>query len=81
MCVHHVGAEGFTPEQADAVHKLDLAVQGKYSVRFLRYWYDPVTGKGFCLSEAPNREAVQSTHFDAHDGITADEIFEVFEGE
>ena len=27
-------------------------------VRFIRYWYDERTGKVFCLSEAPNAEAV-----------------------
>jgi len=55
-------------------------VQGRHGVRYLKYWYDPTTGKAFCLSEAPSKEAVLAVHEDAH-GIVADEIFEVFEGE
>jgi hypothetical protein len=54
-------------------------VQGKYGVRYLKYWYDPVTGKVFCLSEGPSREAVMAVHREAH-GIVADEYHEVNEG-
>ncbi|MCC6629421.1 MAG: DUF4242 domain-containing protein [Chloroflexi bacterium] len=78
--VHHHFTPGLSPEQIAAAHQRDLAVQAKYGVRFLKYWYDPATGKVFCLSEAPNREAVLAVHQEAH-GDTADEIFEVFEGE
>ena len=49
-------------------------------MRFLKYWYDPTTGRVYCLSEAPNKDAVHAVHLQAH-GATADEIFEVFEGE
>jgi hypothetical protein len=49
-------------------------------VRFLKYWYDPVTGRAFCPSEGPSKEAVMAVHRQAH-GSAADEIFEVFEGD
>jgi len=78
--VHHHLEEGMTPEYLTELHQLDLAIQEKYGVRFLKYWYDPVTGKAFCLSDAPNRESVLAVHQEAH-GFTSDEIFEVFEGE
>jgi hypothetical protein len=78
--VHHDFGPGLSPEQAAAGHARDLAVQGKHGVRFLKYWYDPATGRAFCLSEAPGKEAVLAAHQEAH-GFTADEIFEVFEGE
>ena len=78
--IHHHGLEGFTPEQVAALHARDLAVQEAHGVRFLKYWYDPVTGKAFCLSEGPSKEAVLAVHRQAH-GSTSDEIFEVFEGE
>ncbi len=78
--VHHQLAQGLTEEERAVVHARDLAVQGKHGVRFLKYWYDPATGRTFCLSEAPSKEAVLATHQEAH-GQTADEIFEVFEGE
>jgi hypothetical protein len=78
--IHHDIGTALTPEEVAAVHEKDLAVQGRYGVRFLKYWYDPATGKVFCLSEAPDKEAVLATHREAH-GMSADEIFEVFEGE
>lgn len=78
--VHYHAAQGLTPEAADAMHQKDLAVQEKYGVRFLKYWYDPATGRVFCLSEAPTMEAAIAVHREAH-GEVADEIFEVFEGE
>jgi hypothetical protein len=62
---------------ADA-HAKDLAVQGKYGVRYLKYWYDAATGKVFCLSEAPNKEAALAVHREAH-GLMPDDIFEVQE--
>jgi len=77
--VHHQLQRGMTPAETDALHQRDLAVEGKYGVRYLKYWYDPATGKAFCLSEAPSREAALAVHREAH-GSEADEIFEVFEG-
>jgi hypothetical protein len=78
--VHHDVAKGLTPEAADAFHQRDVAVQVKYGVQYLKYWYDPMTGKAFCLSEAPSVDAVMAVHREAN-GLIADEIFEVFEGE
>jgi hypothetical protein len=79
MDVHLAGPLGRTPEQVAEIHRRDLAIQAAYGVRFLKYWYDPATGRIFCLSEAPNQDAVHAVHQQAH-GATADEIFEVFEG-
>ncbi len=80
MDVHLAVDKGLTPEQTAEMHQRDLAAQGKHGVRFIKYWYDAATGRAFCLSEAPSKEAVMATHHEAH-GIVADEIFEVFEGE
>jgi Protein of unknown function (DUF4242) len=77
--VHHHAGAGLTARDLAEMHARDLAVQENHSVRFLKYWYDPVTGKIFCLAEAPDKEAVLAAHQDAQ-GETADEIFEVFEG-
>jgi hypothetical protein len=63
---------------ADA-HQKDLAIEHKYGVRYLRYWYDEGTGKVFCLVEAPSKEAAAAVHREAH-GLVADEIIEVKEG-
>jgi hypothetical protein len=78
--VHRDIGAGLTMGDLAAMHARDLAAQSAYGVRFLKYWYDPATGRVFCLSEAPNKDAVLAVHRDAH-GETADEIFEVFEGE
>ena len=75
----HYKVDGLSPEMAAEAHKKDLAVQGKYGVNYLRYWYDEGTGKVFCLCQAPSKEAAASVHREAH-GVMADEIIEVKEG-
>lgn len=76
--VHHK-IEGLTREMIEDAHRRDLEVQEKHGVRYLRYWYDTVTGKVYCLVEAPNAEAAEAVHREAH-GAVADEINEVAEG-
>ena len=78
MDIHHK-VEGLTPEAIAAAHQQDLAVSPRFGVRFIRYWYDERTGKVFCLSEAPDAEAIARTHGAAH-GLLADEIVAVTEG-
>jgi hypothetical protein len=78
MDVHH-HIEGLTAEHARLAHEKDLEVQEKYSVRYLRYWFDEGAKKVFCLIEAPSQEAAAAVHREAH-GLEADEIFEVKEG-
>jgi hypothetical protein len=75
----HQKVEGLTADAVAAAHQADLAVQARYGVRFIRYWYDEKTGKVFCLSEAPTPEAVALVHRDAH-GLLADEVVQVTEG-
>ena len=62
-----------------AAHQADLATQGAYGVSYLRYWVDEAAGKIFCLVEAPDAEAANTVHREAH-GLVADEIFAVVEG-
>ena len=76
----HRGTEGATLEQLAEAHAKDLAVQQKYGVRYLRYWYDAVRGLVFCLSDAPDKEAALAVHREAH-GLMPDDIFEVQEFE
>ncbi|HEY3063603.1 MAG TPA: DUF4242 domain-containing protein [Chloroflexota bacterium] len=78
MDIHHK-VEGLTAEAVTAAHQQDLAVQARFGVRFIRYWYDERTGKVFCLSEAPASDAVRAAHRAAH-GLLADEVVEVSEG-
>ena len=50
----HKNVEGVTAEAVEEAHQKDLEVQGKYGVKFLKYWYDESSGTVFCLSEAPS---------------------------
>ena len=71
----HDGMNGITAEALAEAHQKDLDIQGEEGVNFKHAWADPATGKVFCLSEGPNREAVMRVHEKA--GHPADEIYEV----
>ena len=78
--VHTGLPHDLTDEQLAEAHARDLAVQSKYGVLYLKYWYDAATGKVFCLSEAPSKEAALAVHREAHGGaMMPDDIFEVQE--
>lgn len=76
----HKGVTGLTAEAVAGAHQKDLEVQRKYGVKYLKYWFNEADGTVFCLCEAPNREAAEAVHREAH-GLVADEIIEVKEGE
>lgn len=75
----HRNVEADATAVAEA-HKKDIEVQHRHGVSYQRYWVDEADGAVFCLFEAPNKEAGEAVHRDAH-GLVADEIFEVREGE
>lgn len=58
----HRGMEGITPDGLLEAHNADLAIQGDEDVNFKHAWADPDTGLVWCLSEAPNKEAVMKIH-------------------
>ena len=68
-----------TREVIAAAHEKDLAIQGKYGVRFITYWVDEVRAAVFCLVDAPNKETLQKAHDEAH-GDVPNEIIEVVSG-
>lgn len=78
MDVHTIN-DGVTVGDVTKAHMADLQTQGKYDVRYLRYWVDENHGKVFCLVEAPSADAASTVHREAH-GLVADEVFEVQEG-
>lgn len=57
-------------------HEKDLEIQHKHGVQFLTYWFDEERCTTFCLVEAPNKDAIQITHDEAH-GDVPHEIIEV----
>ena len=75
----HQHVDGLTAEAVEGAHAKDLETQGKYGVKYLKYWFDVGTGKVFCLVEAPDKEAAIAVHREAH-GLLADELIEVQEG-
>jgi hypothetical protein len=75
----HQHIEGLTADAVAQAHAADLQTQDKYGVKYLRYWFDEGTGKVYCLVDAPDREAANAVHREAH-GLVADELVEVIEG-
>src|SRR5438552_13364760 len=71
---HYV--EGATRSAVAHAHQLDLAVQEKYKVQFLTYWFDEPRCTAFCLIVSPDKETVQKAHNEAH-GLVPNEIIEV----
>ncbi|MEH1125165.1 SCO4226 family nickel-binding protein [Micromonospora sp. CPCC 206061] len=71
----HLGMVGITNDQLKEAHAADLAIQDEEGVVFERAWADPKAGVIYCLSEAPDEEAVRRIHERA--GHPADEIHPV----
>ena len=78
MDVHTIDGEVSIADVADA-HMKDLQEQAKHGVDYKRYWVDEKAGKIFCLVDAPDAEAANTVHREAH-GLVADEIYSVAEG-
>jgi aspartate oxidase len=76
MDVHNV--EGVKADDVAKAHEADLAIQDDHGVQYHKYWVDEKAGKIFCLVEAPDAEAANTVHREAH-GLVADEIYEVSE--
>jgi Nickel responsive protein SCO4226-like len=71
----HREMKGITPELLLEAHNADLAIQDEERVNFKHAWADPEAGMVFCLSEAPNADAVKRIHERA--GHPTDEVYEV----
>jgi len=71
----HNGFVGASAEDLQAAHDKDLALEGGEGVHFERAWLDPVSGKAFCLSTGPSKEAIMRVHERA--GHPTTEVYEV----
>ena len=71
----HSGFFGVTAEQLKEAHERDLAIEADEGVHFERAWLDPDSGKVFCLSSGPSREAVMRIHERA--GHPTAEVYEL----
>ena len=79
MDVHTIGG-GVGVDDVAKAHEADLQTQERFGVSYLRYWVDEEAGKIFCLVDAPDAEAANAVHREAH-GLVADEIYRVSEHE
>jgi hypothetical protein len=71
----HSGFVGVTAEQLAAAHDADLKIETEEGVHFEKAWLDPESGKVFCLSTGPSKEAVMRIHERA--GHPTTEVYEV----
>jgi hypothetical protein len=78
MDVHSLDGGVAAGDVAEA-HEADLKTQDQYGVSYLRYWVDESDGKIFCLVDAPDADAANTVHREAH-GLVANEIYPVQEG-
>src|SRR5207249_422087 len=77
--VHHLGARKVTVKDVAVAHQKDLAVEEKYGVNIIQYWFDEAKGDVYCLSSAADPEAIRKTHAEAH-GLLPDKVFQVTSG-
>src|SRR5205809_831327 len=74
MDIHELGE--VTADDVANAHVADVEAQEKYGVQYLKYWVNERCGKVFCLVNAPNPEAANCCHREAH-GLVARKIIEV----
>ena len=75
MDIHNL-PEGTTAEDVAKAHAKDMETQRKYGVEYTKYWLNEKAGKVFCLCHAPNAEAAEQVHREAH-GLLPDKIIEI----
>ena len=75
MDIHDIPGGVTAKDVADAHYK-DVAIQDKYGVKYHKYWVNETTGKVFCLCHAPNAEAAEKVHREAH-GLMPDKVIQV----
>jgi hypothetical protein len=71
----HEGFVGVTKDQLTEAHDRDLANEGVEGVHFERAWLDSESGKAFCISTGPSKEAVMRVH--EKSGIPTTEVYEI----
>lgn len=72
----HSEMKNITQAQLEQAHNEDLKYEKEeQGVHFLQAWADPTTGRVFCLSEGPDRAAIERVHRRA--GHAVEEIYEV----
>ena len=60
---------GMSAEDLAQAHQMDLEIQDEFGVKFMTYWFDEVRKTAFCLVQAPNKQALQDMHNEAHGAV------------
>jgi hypothetical protein len=63
-------------EDIAKAHAKDMETQRKYGVEYTKYWVNESGRKLFCLCHAPNAEAAECVHREAH-GMVAEKLIEI----
>lgn len=74
--IHYLGAGKVTAADVAKAHEKDLAIQGRYGVNLVNYYFDSKAGVVMCLAEAKDEAALLKTHQEAH-GLMPDRVFHV----
>ena len=72
----HSGFVGVSAEQLKQAHEADLAIEKDEKVHFERAWLDPKSGKVFCLSSGPNKEAIMKSVYQGNGQVAIMKIHE-----
>lgn len=62
----HNVSETVTAENVALLHLEDLKIQHKFGCRGLTYWFDEIRKTAFCLIDAPDEQAIEKMHNQAH---------------
>jgi|GEM_PF-109231 len=79
MDVHQLEPGKVKLHDVEQAHIKDLAVEDKYDVDILKFWFDEKNGKVYCLALANDAESLRKTHAEAH-GLVPTQVFPVSEG-
>ena len=71
----HTGFVGASQQDLEAAHAKDLENEIAEGVHFQKAWLDPESGKAFCLSTGPSKEAIMRVH--EKSGIPTTEVYEL----
>jgi class 3 adenylate cyclase len=74
MDIHEI--TGATADDVAQAHLKDVQCQDRHGVKYMKYWLNKDKGKLYCLCTAPNAEAADAVHREAH-GLAAERIMEV----
>src|SRR5215472_6065863 len=75
MDIHDIPG-GVSAEDVANAHYKDVAIQDKYGVKYHKYWVNEKAGKVFCLCHAPDAEAAEQVHREAH-GLMPEKVIRV----